>query len=71
MVSNMPWPLYSLQRQQVPIVQDTGQASRLVWMCLENHALTGVKPQTVQCIASRYIDCAITATHLEVSTVVK
>jgi hypothetical protein len=30
--SAMPWPLYSLERDLVPIVQEAGWAPELVWV---------------------------------------
>jgi len=34
----MPWPLYSSDRAPVPVVGETGWASGLMWMCMENLA---------------------------------
>jgi hypothetical protein len=37
------WPLYSWKRDLVPIVQEAGWASELVWMGLDNLAPSGVR----------------------------
>jgi hypothetical protein len=34
-VSAMPWPLYSIERDSVPIVQEAGWAPGLVWVGVE------------------------------------
>jgi len=57
-VSFTPRPLFTLGRDLVPIVQEAGCAPRPVWSGAENLALTGIRPRTVQPVASRYTDWA-------------
>jgi hypothetical protein len=48
-VSTMPWLHYSWERDPVPILQEAGWASGLVWLSLENLIATGF--QTLDCPA--------------------
>jgi hypothetical protein len=45
----------------VPSIQEAGQASGLVWMSVENLVPPGFDPQTIQSVASCYINYAILA----------
>jgi hypothetical protein len=59
-VSTTPRPLYP-GKDPVRIVQEAGWAPGSVWTCAKNLALPGFDPQTIQPVASRYIDWAIPA----------
>ena len=48
-------------KDPVPIVQEAGWAPGLVWTGAENLAPTGIRPRTVQPVASRYTNWAIPA----------
>jgi hypothetical protein len=63
-VNVTPRPLYPLERDPVPIVQEAGWAGGPVWMCTEISPPPGFDPRTVQYVASRYTDCAIPADGL-------
>ena len=54
----MPWPLYPWERDLVPIVQEAG------WAPGPDMPPPGFNPQTVQRVASCYINYAILAHHL-------
>jgi len=41
-VNAQPWPLYHRERDQVPIIQETGKTLRQVCMGTENLAPTGI-----------------------------
>jgi hypothetical protein len=49
-------PLSTPGKDPVPIVQEAGWASGLVWTGAENLTATGFDPRTVQPLASRYND---------------
>jgi hypothetical protein len=49
------------KRDPVPMVQEAGWATELVWMGMENLALPGFKPRAFQPVASFYTDCPILA----------
>jgi len=57
-VSVTPRPLFTPGKGPVPIVQEAGWAPGPVWTGAENLAPTGIRPQTVQPVASRYTDWA-------------
>jgi hypothetical protein len=64
-VNAMPWLLYPPPSQlgdPVPIVQEVGWAPWLVWIGVENIALSGFDPQTVHHTGSCYTDYAILPT---------
>jgi len=54
----MPRPQLTPGKDPVPIVQEAGWASGLVWTGAENLAAPGFDPQTVQPVGSRYTDYA-------------
>jgi hypothetical protein len=60
--NGMPWLLFSWERDPVPTVQEAGWASEPVWMGTQNLVPTGVQIQTIQAIASCYINYGIPAT---------
>ena len=51
-------------KDPVPIVQETGWAPGPVWTGAENLAPPGFDPQTVQPVASRFIDYATRPTFI-------
>jgi hypothetical protein len=60
-VRNMPQPLYPLERDLVPIVQEAEWTTGLVWTGVKSLPIREFKPQTAQLIAGHYIACAIMA----------
>jgi hypothetical protein len=59
-----PQPLYSWERDLVPIVQEAWWALGPVWMGPESLASTGVEPQIVQPTASPYTNYTILAANV-------
>jgi hypothetical protein len=57
-------PLYPWERDPVPIVQEAGWASGLVWNGYGNPTSRGFEPLIIQPLASCYTDYAITAAIL-------
>ena len=56
-VNTTPRPLYTRERDPVPIVQEVGWTSGLVWMAAENLAsIPRFDPRIVQPVASLYTD---------------
>jgi len=53
-VKTTPWPLYSRERDPVPIVQEAVWIPGLVWTGADNLAPPGFDPYTVQPVVSRY-----------------
>jgi len=60
----MPQQHLTAGKDPVPIVQEAGWASGPVWIGVENLALPGFDPQTVQPVGSRYTDYATRPTNL-------
>ena len=60
-------PLYPRERELVPIVQKTGWTLASVWTARKISPLPGFDPRTVQPVASRYTDYAISAAVWNVS----
>ena len=52
----MPRLLFTPGKDPVPIVQEAGWASETVWTGAKNLVPTGIQPQTIQPIVSRYTD---------------
>ena len=52
--SATPRPLYPRERDPVRIVCDARWAPESVWTGMENFAPAGIRPQTVQPLATRY-----------------
>jgi len=65
-VSVTPWQHLTPGKDPVPIVQEAGWASGLVWTGVENLAPPGFDPWTGQPVGSRYTDYATrpTSNHL-------
>jgi hypothetical protein len=59
--SPTPRPLYSRERDPVPIVQEAGWAPGPVWTAAENLSSTGIRSPDRPVLASRYTDYAIPA----------
>jgi hypothetical protein len=60
-VSATPWPLYSREREPVPIVEEAGWAPGPVWTGAEPLPPLGFDPWAVQPVASGYTDRDIPA----------
>ena len=59
-VNATPHPFYPRERDPVPTVQEAGWALGLGLTGAENLATPGIDPRTVQLLASRCTECAIT-----------
>jgi hypothetical protein len=46
-VNAQPWLLYHQERDQIPIIQETGKTLGPVWMGIENLAPTGIRTWTI------------------------
>ena len=57
----MPQPKLTPGKDPVPIVQEAGGASGLVWTGAENLAPTGIQSRTFQPVSSHYTDYATLA----------
>jgi hypothetical protein len=58
-VNVTPRPLYSCERDPVPITQEAGWAAGRAWTGAEGLAFNGIHPRTVQSEARRYTDHTI------------
>jgi hypothetical protein len=58
-VNAKPRPLYPLESDTVPIVQEAGWTSMPVWRGMEIVATPGFEPWTVQHAAIRHTDYAV------------
>ena len=58
MVNATPRPLYTRERDLLPIEQEAGWAPAPVCMGVEDLAPPGFGPQTIQPVVSHYIDYA-------------
>jgi hypothetical protein len=68
-VSTTSRPLYSPERDPVPIVKESGWAPGPIWMCAENLAPTGIRSRAVHPVAIRYTEYASPAhKHSETET---
>ena len=62
-MSVTPRPLFTPEKDTVPIVQEAGWTPGPVWTGAENLAPTGIRSRTVQPVGSRYTDYATRLTY--------